>query len=51
MSTLDAFFANVECLRHPALQGRPLIVGGVGDPMPVEWSSIPVRYLVRRESP
>jgi len=29
---MDAFFAAVELLRHPELQGRPLIVGGAGDP-------------------
>jgi DNA polymerase-4 len=25
---LDAFFVSVECLKHPELKGRPLIVGG-----------------------
>lgn len=25
---LDAFFVAVECLRNPALKGRPLIIGG-----------------------
>lgn len=30
---MDAFFAAVELLRHPELRGRPVIVGGSGDPM------------------
>jgi len=30
---MDAFFAAVELLRHPELRGRPVIVGGRGDPM------------------
>jgi DNA polymerase-4 len=29
---MDAFFAAVELLRHPELRGRPLIIGGKGDP-------------------
>jgi DNA polymerase-4 len=29
---LDQFIAAVEVLRHPELAGRPLIVGGRGDP-------------------
>lgn len=29
---MDAFLAAVEVLRHPELAGRPLIVGGRGDP-------------------
>lgn len=29
---MDAFFAAVELLRHPDIRGRPLIVGGTGDP-------------------
>ncbi len=29
---MDAFFAGVELLRHPELRGRPVIVGGHGDP-------------------
>jgi DNA polymerase IV len=28
---LDAFFVSVECLRNPALIGRPLLVGGHSD--------------------
>ena len=27
---MDAFFASVELLEHPELQGRPVIVGGAG---------------------
>jgi DNA polymerase-4 len=30
---LDQFQASVELLRHPELTGRPIIVGGNGDPM------------------
>jgi len=29
---LDAFFAAVELKRHPELRGRPVVVGGRGDP-------------------
>lgn len=29
---LDQFIAAVEVLRHPELAGRPVIVGGAGDP-------------------
>jgi len=29
---LDAFFAQVEMLRRPALRGQPVVIGGVGDP-------------------
>ena len=29
---LDQFIAAVEVLRHPELQGRPVVVGGDGDP-------------------
>jgi DNA polymerase-4 len=29
---MDAFFAAIELLRHPELAGRPLVVGGRGDP-------------------
>ncbi|HEX9622895.1 MAG TPA: DNA polymerase IV, partial [Streptosporangiaceae bacterium] len=29
---LDQFIAAVEVLRHPELRGRPVIVGGDGDP-------------------
>jgi DNA polymerase IV len=28
---LDAFFVNVELLRHPELRGKPIIVGGYSD--------------------
>jgi DNA polymerase-4 len=30
---MDAFFAAVEQRRHPEIRGRPVIVGGRGDPM------------------
>ena len=29
---LDQFVAAVEVLRHPELAGKPVIVGGRGDP-------------------
>src|SRR6202162_4999343 len=29
---LDQFIAAVEVLRHPDLRGRPVVVGGDGDP-------------------
>ncbi|MGH2467745.1 MAG: DNA polymerase IV [Candidatus Limnocylindrales bacterium] len=29
---LDQFLAAVEVLRHPELRGRPVVVGGAGDP-------------------
>ncbi|GAA3093692.1 hypothetical protein GCM10020001_006620 [Nonomuraea salmonea] len=29
---LDQFIAAVELLRHPELRGRPVVVGGTGDP-------------------
>lgn len=29
---MDAFFASVELLRRPDLKGRPVIIGGRGDP-------------------
>ncbi len=29
---MDAFFAAIEQLRHPELRGRPVVVGGCGDP-------------------
>src|SRR5689334_23705824 len=29
---LDQFIAAVEVLRHPELRGRPIVVGGDGDP-------------------
>ena len=29
---MDAFFAAIELRRHPELQGKPLVIGGRGDP-------------------
>ena len=43
---LDQFLAAVEMLRHPELRGRPVIVGGDGDPTKpgvVSTASYPAR--------
>jgi hypothetical protein len=29
---MDAFFAAVEEKRHPELKGKPIVIGGSGDP-------------------
>ena len=29
---MDAFFAAVEEQRHPQLKGKPIVIGGSGDP-------------------
>ena len=29
---MDAFFAAIEQKRHPELIGRPVVIGGSGDP-------------------
>lgn len=29
---MDAFFAAVEELRHPVIKGKPVVIGGGGDP-------------------
>jgi DNA polymerase IV len=29
---MDAFFAAIEQQRHPELHGKPVVIGGHGDP-------------------
>ena len=40
---LDQFIAAVELLRRPELRGRPVIVGGRGDPTERAVPSMPRR--------
>ena len=41
---LDAFFVSVECLKNSALQGKPLLIGGLGASGLVASCSYEARY-------
>jgi DNA polymerase-4 len=45
---LDQFIAAVELLRHPELRGRPVVVGGDGDPTRPRTVAATATYEARR---
>ena len=42
---LDAFFVSVECLQHPELKGKPVLIGGSSDRGVVSSCSYEARHF------